>query len=266
MNPPPRFDRGDPRAGVATAGFEHVARIDSTSAELMRRPFGPTPRPAVVLLADTQDAGRGRNGRRWLSDPARSVTFSVAVERHADGASLLGLPLAVGVAICDGVVAHGARPLLKWPNDLWCDPAAGGGKAGGILVEVRQFGTLQRVVVGCGLNLAGGGVLEGADLGQPVSGLFEPSAMPDRVPLARALGEAVTEVVLQFTGTGLAPFLARWRARDLLAGCPIDVLRPDGRREAGRADGVDDDGALRVTFDDGRRERLIGGEVSVRPR
>jgi BirA family biotin operon repressor/biotin-[acetyl-CoA-carboxylase] ligase len=266
MNELPCSDRGDARAAAATAGFEHVARIDSTSAELMRRPFGTSARPAVVLLADAQDAGRGRNGRRWLSDPARSLTFSVAIERRADGAGLLGLPLAVGVAICDVVAARGARPLLKWPNDLWCDPAAGGGKAGGILVEVRQLGPLQRVVVGCGLNLVDGGVLEGADLGQPVSGLFTMSAMPARVPLARALGDAVADAVLRFADAGLSPFLARWRARDLLAGRPIDVLRPDGRRESGRGAGVDDDGALRVEFDDGRVERLIGGEVSVRPR
>ena len=73
-------------------------------------------------------------------------------------------------------------------------------------------------------------------------------------------------VVQGFARTGLAPYLDRWRARDLLAGRPIEVLHPDGRRASGLARGVDDDGALRVDFDDGRRDRLIGGEVSVRRR
>jgi BirA family biotin operon repressor/biotin-[acetyl-CoA-carboxylase] ligase len=253
------------RQGAATV-FEHVARVGSTSAELMRRPFGPAPATPVVLLADTQDAGRGRNGRRWLSDPARSATFSVAVERHGDGAALLGLPLAVGATIADLLAARGARPLLKWPNDLWCEPPAGGAKAGGILVEVRQLGALQRVVVGCGLNLEPSEALDEAQVGQPLAALFGPGAMPDRVALARELGAAVAATVERFAATGLAPWLDGWRARDLLAGRPIEVLHPDGRREAGIARGVDDDGALRVDLDDGRRERLIGGEVSVRRR
>jgi BirA family biotin operon repressor/biotin-[acetyl-CoA-carboxylase] ligase len=246
--------------------FEHVARIGSTSAELMRRPFGAAPAAPLLLLADAQDAGRGRNGRRWLSDPARSVTFSVAVERRADGAGLLGLPLAVGATIADLLAAHGARPRLKWPNDLWCEPPEGGAKAGGILVEVRQLGALQRVVVGCGLNLEPSDALDEAEVGQPVAAMFGRGATPGRVALARELGAAVAAVVQGFARTGLAPYLDRWRARDLLAGRPIEVLHPDGRRASGLARGVDDDGALRVDFGDGRRDRLIGGEVSVRRR
>jgi BirA family biotin operon repressor/biotin-[acetyl-CoA-carboxylase] ligase len=248
------------------AVFEHVARVGSTSAELMRRPFGDAPAAARVLLADSQEAGRGRNGRRWLSDPARSVTFSVAIERHGDGAGLLGLPLAIGATIAELLAAHGARPLLKWPNDVWCETPAGGAKAGGILVEVRQLGALQRVVVGCGLNLEPSDAIEAADLGQPAGALFARGAGPDRVALARELGDAVVAAVPEFAHTGLAPWLAGWRARDLLAGRLIDVIGPDGRREPALARGIDDDGALRVAFDDGRLERLIGGEISVRTR
>ena len=252
MNEPPRF--------------EHLARIDSTSTELMRRPFGAAPGPATTLLADLQDRGRGRNGRRWLSDAAHSLAVSVTSERRVDGASLLGLPLAVGVAIAGVLAAHGARPRLKWPNDLFVDTVDGMAKAGGILVEARQSGTIQRIVVGVGLNLQPSPAIEGADTGQRVGALFASGAAPDRVMLARTLGAAIAVAVEAFPVRGLVDCLPAWRALDVLAGHPVDLIDAHGHRRAGLARGVDDDGALLVGHADGSVERVIAGEVSVRRR
>lgn len=246
--------------------FGHVARIDSTSSELMRRPFGDRPAPPCALLADAQDGGRGRNGRRWVTAPERSIALSVAVERAADGASLLGLPLAVGVAVAGALAAHGASPRLKWPNDLLVPRADGLAKAGGLLVEVRQQGALQRIVVGCGLNLEPAGAPDDAALGQPAGAFFPDGGAPPRVALARALADAVAAAVLAFPIDGLAASLARWRALDALADAPVELLGPDGARTEGIARGVDADGALRVERADGRLERVIAGEVSVRRR
>ncbi|MEI7444836.1 MAG: biotin--[acetyl-CoA-carboxylase] ligase [Burkholderiales bacterium] len=247
--------------------FEHVARIDSTSSELMRRPFGARPAAPCALLADVQEAGRGRNGRPWITESDRAIALSVAVEREVDGASLLGLPLAVGAVTADTVAALGARPRLKWPNDVLVLAAGGGlAKAGGILVEVRQQGALQRVVAGVGLNLLPQPGLAADRLGQPAGALFDPAQPPDRLGLARALADALAALVPAFARDGLRPWLARWRELDALADAPVDLLRPDGRREPGTARGIDDDGALRVERSDGTLERVASGEVSVRPR
>jgi BirA family transcriptional regulator, biotin operon repressor / biotin---[acetyl-CoA-carboxylase] ligase len=239
--------------------FEHVAEIDSTNAELLRRPFGWM-RP-VALLADAQTAGRGRNGRGWLSDADRSLTMSVGLEQRIDAGRLLGLPLAVGVAVADELVRLGAEPRLKWPNDVYAMPASA--KAGGILVEARQQGGLRRIVVGVGLNLAASDAVSSTTAGQPVAALFATQSMPDRLALAHRLAEAIAAAVHRCLGEGLAHFLGRWRQLDWLAGHPIDVILPDGRREPGIARGIDDDGALRVE-QGGRLVRWVAGEVSVR--
>jgi BirA family transcriptional regulator, biotin operon repressor / biotin---[acetyl-CoA-carboxylase] ligase len=252
MNEPPRF--------------EHLARIDSTSTELMRRPFGGAPGPVTILLADVQDVGRGRNGRRWLSDASRSLAVSVVLERRVDGASLLGLPLAVGVAIAGVLAAEGVRLRLKWPNDLFVDAAGGIAKAGGILVEARQSGSIQRIVVGVGLNLQPSPAIEEGDTGQPVGALFAPGAAPDRVALARTLGEAIAAAVGRFPVYGLGDCLPAWRALDALAGQPVELIDAHGARRLGLARGIDDDGALRVERADGSVERIVAGEVSVRRR
>ncbi|MFZ4756632.1 MAG: biotin--[acetyl-CoA-carboxylase] ligase [Burkholderiaceae bacterium] len=246
--------------------FERVARIDSTNSALMRRPFAEGPQPACALMADRQDAGRGRNGRVWRFEATRSLALSVAVERGIDGAPLLGLPLAVGVVVAECLAEHGAAVLLKWPNDVLVDTGGSLAKAGGILVEARHQGALQRVVIGVGLNLAPSATLDEAGGGLPAGACFAPEAQPDREVFARRLADALAASVPAFAHDGLRPWLARWRARDALDGRPIDLVHGDGRREAVIARGIDDDGALRIEHADGAWGRQVAGEVSIRPR
>ena len=247
---------------IGSTQFEHVARIDSTSAELMRRPFATQPQVARILLADVQEAGRGRNGRSWLSDGDRSLAVSVALERNADNAVLLGLTLAVGVVVAEVLARAGTAPRLKWPNDLYLDTAEGAAKVGGILTEVRQSGGVQRIVVGVGLNLSASERIAASHTGQAVAALN--LARIDRPQLARDIGCAILAAVERFVNEGLAPFADRWRALDLLAGRSVDLVRGDGGREPCVALGIDAQGALVVEFADGRREACIGGEISVR--
>jgi BirA family transcriptional regulator, biotin operon repressor / biotin---[acetyl-CoA-carboxylase] ligase len=256
MNPPIRF--------------EHVAEVDSTNAALMGRPFAASPGAPVLLLADRQTAGRGRHGRRWLSDPEGSLTMSIGYERTIGSERLLGLSLAIGVALADELALLGARPLLKWPNDVYCPSPqqtdavrANYAKAGGILVEARQQATVRRIVVGCGLNLRPSDAVSAAEAGQPVAALFPSDRTPDRVALARSLGAAIVVALDSFLEDGFAPFAARWRELDWLEGSRIDVQQPDGTRVTGVARGVDADGALRVETA-GAVVALVSGEASVR--
>jgi BirA family biotin operon repressor/biotin-[acetyl-CoA-carboxylase] ligase len=87
-------------------------------------------------------------------------------------------------------------------------------------------------------------------------------AMPSRNGLAAAVIDALLPALERFEREGLAPFLARWQALDVLAGKPVRVL-DGGRVEEGIARGIDEQGALRVQH--GQQERHYhGGEVSLR--
>lgn len=246
--------------------FERVAEIGSTSSELLQRPFAPEPATPVVLLADRQTAGRGRNGRGWLADPQASLAFSIGLERSLDAGarSLLGLPLVVGLAVAERLEAFGVQVMLKWPNDVMRERADGRwGKAGGILVETRQSAGVQRIVIGCGLNLRAAPALDAAS--QAVAALFDSGEAPPREALAAAIAARVLEDFRRFLESGLEPFADRWRRHDWLAGSAIDVLLPDGTRIAAVARGVDRVGGLVVEADDGLRT-LLSGEISVRRR
>ena len=90
-----------------------------------------------AVVAEHQQAGRGRLGRRWEAPPGTALLASFVLPLHALA------PIAAGVAAAE---ACGPAVHLKWPNDLLLD----GRKLGGILVEAVSG----RAIVGVGINLA----------------------------------------------------------------------------------------------------------------
>jgi BirA family biotin operon repressor/biotin-[acetyl-CoA-carboxylase] ligase len=122
-----------------------VEETGSTNADLLAEAQAGAGE-GLVLVAETQTAGRGRMGRRWVSPPRRALTFSVLL-RPAVPAGLLGwMPLLAGVAVASALEhTAGVDARLKWPNDVLVD----GAKIAGILAE--RWGNA--VVVGTGINV-----------------------------------------------------------------------------------------------------------------
>jgi len=239
---------------------EVLAEVDSTNTELMRRARAGRCDP-VLLVTERQSAGRGRLGRPWLSadvQPAGgALTFSLGLPLAPRDWS--GLSLAVGVAIADSVDAGGNRLRLKWPNDLWLDER----KLGGILIETAwpqhaAESAARYVVIGVGLNLA---PRSAEGLVTPPAWLREIDDNATAPAVLRQLASPLVAAVLRFADAGFAPFVARFAARDALAG--RDVVTSDGTM--GRAAGVADDGALLLRGADGVVP-ITSNEVSVRPR
>jgi len=249
-------------AGLPAQCVEVVETIDSTNRELMARPRHALRGPVSVLLAERQVAGRGRQGRSFFSAPDDSLTFSVALERlrHADSPPLTGLSLALGIAVADQASRHATGIGLKWPNDLQRD----GRKCAGMLIETRAAPDHDRVVVGLGLNLRMPAALA-ARIDQPACGLFDENApMPSRVALAGAFARALIDAAQRFFAIGFGETAQRWARYDVLAGREVRILERGELQLAGRADGIDATGALRVVTPGGVVPVAVG-DVSVRP-
>lgn len=239
-------------------GLEVAWSLDSTNAELLRRPAPAS--GCAVLLAERQSGGRGRRGRQWVSPLAANLYLSAA--RRFDGglARLGGLSLVAGIACAEALQALGIAGIgLKWPNDVLLD----GRKLGGILVEGGgEHGGPVRAVIGIGLNVRMPAAQADA-IDQPWADLSARADPPDRNRLAAALLQRLLPALAQFDREGLAPFLPRFAALDALHGRDIAVLDADGRSRHGRACGIAADGALQVEID-GVAQSLYAGEVSVR--
>jgi BirA family biotin operon repressor/biotin-[acetyl-CoA-carboxylase] ligase len=206
-------------------------------------------------------------GRQWQSAAGDSLTFSLALPLAP--ADWSGLSLAVGVAIAQALEPPGAgtvpRILLKWPNDLFlCDSPGRGRKLGGVLIETVAVGDSRVAVVGVGINLRPIDVVAAAT---GVASLAELGETGSAGAVLLRIVPALVRALLDFENQGFARFASRWCDLDLLAGQPVTTTSPD--LPAGRADGVDASGALRILVDGdpggAAVVRLLhAGDVSVR--
>ncbi|MEA2210258.1 MAG: BirA family transcriptional regulator [Solirubrobacteraceae bacterium] len=214
----------------------HLRVTDSTNTRARELAAAGAPHGTVVTATE-QNAGRGRQGRRWSAPAGRALLCSVIIREPPRL-----LPLVAGVAVAE---VAGPQARLKWPNDVLID----GRKVAGILVEGRP--QARWAVVGVGLNVA----LREADF---------PDELRERA-VSLGLNPEAIEPTLRTLLTTLDIWLAAGphtvldavRARDALRG--HEIRWADGR---GRADGIDDDGRLMVLTEAGPRT-LDAGEVHL---
>lgn len=257
----------DDRGRDTRVDVEVLWTVDSTNSELLRRP-APAHGTTRVLLAERQTGGRGRRGRPWASPLAAHLYMSLV--RGFDGglARLGGLSLVTGIAVVEALHVLGVGQAgLKWPNDVVVESGGVLHKLGGLLVEGGgEHAGPVRAVVGLGLNVRMPAV-QGAELDQPWTDLASLlGAGVDRNRVAAVVLDHVLPALAQFDADGLAPFLQRYAALDVLAGRDVMLHDAQGGCREAQVQGLAADGALRVRLGDGRSEDLYSGEVSVRRR
>ena len=224
-------------------------RVGSTNAELAAAAAADAPE-GQVLVAEHQDAGRGRLDRTWTSPPRAGLTVSLLVRPDVPAARRAWLSLLTGVALAEAVgETTGVRASLKWPNDLL---APDGGKLAGILAET----TGPAVVVGVGLNVT----TTAAELpGTGTSLVLQTGGPVDRGAVLLGFLRAFERRYLPWVAA-LGDPVASGLARDYLAWCStvgtaVTVTLPDGSTLDGAAESVDWDGRLVV--------RTAGGVVEL---
>ncbi|HEY0335119.1 MAG TPA: bifunctional biotin--[acetyl-CoA-carboxylase] ligase/biotin operon repressor BirA [Stenotrophomonas sp.] len=243
----------------ALADLEIAWTVESTNTELLARPVPPT--GVAVLLAERQTGGRGRRGRQWASPLASHVYVSLSRGFAGGLAQLAGLSLAMGVAAAEALRACGFAGVgVKWPNDLLDADR----KLGGLLIEGGgEVGGPARAVIGLGVNVHMP-VAFATGIGQPWVDLETLAGAPvSRNAVVAGLLAHLLPALTQFEAHGLAPFLPRYAALDVLAGRAVRIEEAGHWRD-GVALGLAADGALRVRTDEGERS-FHAGDVSVRP-
>jgi len=259
------------RLGIAARRFDIdvLSSCDSTNAVLLSRAEVGAP-SGTVIIAEEQTAGRGRRGRSWFASPGDSLTFSL-LWRFEPGTAPAGLSLAVGVAVLralekttTGVGAGspcGQAMALKWPNDILKD----GRKLGGILVELVP-GAPHAAVIGIGINLhlPAGMPDDLRAASAAIDAIGTGGAAVDSNALYAALLGELLHTLESFAGGGFAAIRPEWLARHAFQDAPVTLTSDFGPPAAGICRGVDTDGALLLEID-GRVERVLSGEVSLRP-
>ncbi|HEY0847666.1 MAG TPA: biotin--[acetyl-CoA-carboxylase] ligase [Noviherbaspirillum sp.] len=247
------------RPAAEPVNIRIVDQTGSTNADLLaalRELTAPT-----LLIARAQTAGRGRAGRSWLSSPGKSLTFSLAWKFHQPVHALMGLPLAVGVAIADALAMFNVAVRLKWPNDVLFD----GRKLAGILIESASAGQVPHdaswAVIGVGINMAVTEAMS-AEIGRPVASIPWLAEL-DQDMLMATLLSSLAEMLVKFEHEGLAAFTQRWNALHAYAGNAVTIIDNGRLLHEGVAVGIDDTGRFVLDTAAGRIA-IMAGDVSLR--
>jgi BirA family biotin operon repressor/biotin-[acetyl-CoA-carboxylase] ligase len=236
-----------------------IHRVTQSTNDVVMQRLVESQSTAILCAAEMQTAGKGRRGRRWISPFGRNVylTYGRFIGRRLS--ELGGLSLVVGMVVVDVLRAMGLERVgLKWPNDI----LLGGGKLGGILVELRSSdaGGIG-LVAGVGLNLALN-VKESLSIDQPWSAISSQLEMPRNILLG-ALGGRIVNAIQAFEDVGFDSFAEKWSEYNLYTGQQVNVIR-GGETISGIDSGVDQEGNLLLRTGAGL-EVHNSGEVSVRP-
>lgn len=201
------------------------------------------------LVALHQDAGRGRQGRTWISVEG-NFYGSTVVDLRADDPPAQSLSLAAGLALIEaidvGVPVNGL--MLKWPNDVMLS----GKKLAGILLERSR----DRIAVGFGINLA-----SAPELSDRPAASLDAAVLPQAFAplLAASFGRT-----LDLWRQGDPGLIAKaWLERAHPIGTNLKVHSSAEEDVVGRFDGIDPDGGLRLRRADGSLEIIRAGDVEL---
>lgn len=218
----------------------------------------------TAVLATMQTGGRGRLGKVWESIPGKGLYCSIIVRPEIDVENYAQITLVTGVAVAKVVEElTGKRCMLKWPNDIYLK----GLKCGGILTESSSINKDNRAmygVIGIGLNINSSIEDFPEKLRSIVTSFFMESGRNYKI---EEVFEQVRDQLLleldEFSTTGFAAILNRWRKRDYLFGRWMECVGYDGTIIRGIALGPDSEGRLFLRDEDGVEHGVLSGDVRL---
>ncbi|MEO9176246.1 MAG: biotin--[acetyl-CoA-carboxylase] ligase [Gaiellales bacterium] len=198
-----------------------------------------------TVRADVQEAGRGRRGRRWQTEPGAALLVSVLLRPRRPVDELAALAIVGGLAAARVARSLGVEAELRWPNDV----VVSGRKLAGVLAELLDG---PAVLLGVGMNAdATREQLPETD-GLPATSLrVEGADPPPARELAAMLVRELRPLVARFDEAGFEALRDEADELDALRGLEIELALADGGTVSGSVRGFGSDGALVLETPDG---------------
>ncbi|MFB3886408.1 MAG: biotin--[acetyl-CoA-carboxylase] ligase [Thermodesulfobacteriota bacterium] len=215
-----------------------------------------------VVIAESQKKGRGRLGRHWVSPPFLNLYLSVVLRPQIPPHQASLITLMAAVAAADAIERYsGLVPLIKWPNDILLS----GRKVAGLLNEIRsETDRIHFVILGIGVNLNMEEKMFLKELREVATCLKrEMGQTISRKAFLLFLLEELERWYTIFLKEGGDPVLKAWGDRAKIKGKRVKVTSFE-ETLSGVAVEVDSDGALILEMKDGRRKRIVAGDVEYR--
>ena len=252
------------RAIGEQANFFNIEVMDiitSTNSVMMQRASEGLPH-ASCIATNIQTAGKGRRGRKWISELGENLTFSFLWRFNQGAAMLSGLSLVVGIALIRTFKQLGInQALLKWPNDVLIFHEKAYKKLAGILIELQgDMDGQSFAVIGIGINL-NISKKQIKKIDQPAIDLktiTQESMNPNN--LIALIIKELARVLSEFELNGFSSLKEEWVMSHAFHEKVISLTKGDGQNVIGKVIDISDEGSLILQTNKGQ-QNFSSGEV-----
>ncbi|HEX8288969.1 MAG TPA: biotin--[acetyl-CoA-carboxylase] ligase [Pyrinomonadaceae bacterium] len=211
----------------------------------------------LCIVARQQSAGRGRQGRTWISEKDAGLYFSIVLRPKIETRFLSLITLMTAVGVYETLKTLALQPDIKWANDVHIN----GKKISGILAETTETSIGLAVIVGIGVNLKSSNFpAEIAELATSIE-----NETGESVDFERFL-ENLTASLNKFyqilnEEKDAAAIRQLWLERSSYSyGKPVKVAL-ENEIVTGDTRGIEENGALRVELKNGEIRIIQAGDV-----
>ena len=241
--------------------FRFFKETDSTNSQALNWVSCGAPEYSLVI-AEAQTAGRGRNGRRWVTTPGSSLAVSVVLHPSAWERKKLGLFSLLGgfsvLKVLEKLYHINAQ--VKWPNDVLIENK----KTAGVLAEsLWQGENLQGLVLGIGINLMMPSIPSQDLLMFPATCIE--AHTKDRINPVETLAYLI-EALIELRESILSPiFIRQYEIALAYKDQLITLDAGKGEIYSGFLRGIDTQGRIIIQITDGTKQIFPIGDVKLRP-
>jgi len=239
----------------------HVFKQTTSTNDVIEKLARDGVKEGVVVFAESQTRGRGRLGRKWISPAHKGLWFSILLRPDLRPQETTQLTVASATALHRAIQSEtGLKPEIKWPNDI----LIGGKKVAGILTELSaELDKVRYVILGIGIDVNLDADELPAELKKIATSLkIESGGTISRAELATVILRALDEDYSRICAGEFAAVADEWEENCATIGKNVTVQIGD-RKIRGRAESLDDDGALLLRTEHGHLERITGGDVTL---
>lgn len=245
---------GAKRLARSVLCFEEVGSTNDIAWDSLRQ----ADTDGLVILAESQRQGRGRQGRSWISPPRKNILMSVLLREEMDAMSPEAVTIAAGLAVAEAIEHETHLSAeIKWPNDVLLS----GAKVAGVLVERRVASARAAMVIGLGVNV--GAAPPTGQIEQPATCLRDAVGAPvKRTPLVRAILRRLDAWLETIRADNLPSLHDAWIAHCGMLNERVSALT-DGREHTGRVVDVSPLLGLELIDDHGLRLHLPATSTTI---
>lgn len=215
----------------------------------------------VVVFAESQSKGRGRLGRKWISPSHKGLWFSILLRPKLQPQETTQLTVAAATALRRAIeIVTGIKAKIKWPNDILINKK----KSAGILTELSaELDRVKHVILGIGVDVNLSAADFPAELRKIATSLkIEAGKAISRADLAVHILRELDHDYTRVCSGKFESVANEWEEQCETIGHPVSIQIGE-RRVHGRAESLDDDGALLLRTQYGQLERITAGDVTV---